>query len=558
MANEAYKPPSILDYNRFGTKTPNWAADMPENINPVPQTVRPQPVKPSPVRATLPIPQTQAKAPNVSMPDVNVQPLVGQKPNVLPDVTAPDLGIQNYLATRNQGAEQARLAGGRTGELAYAVRNNPVTDAVLSAGNAALSVGDAVGRGAADLYGGIANFGKGVITGDYTPIGSGNAAEQTIASATNTKPAPTAAAKATPAQPAASTVKPVASAPAKTETTIAQNTQAKPAPTNTGVPKPSKPAKAGKPSANPAAQTQPQAQAPVDVGADPYAAYKARTGIDLSNTSFAPVPSYVEKVNQTQGMDFQNGKPANVDGSAVVPVESQEQFNQRWAQIQDFYNSPEGQAVVAARQQGDVVEVQRGDKVSYTDLRNGGGKGIQDFIADQAAKDSALAKSPTSPMNNRELNQLDLLKPKLASETDIAQTGIAANASRDVASINNADEAVKTALLKEYMNPNTDAKRKEQLAPLFTSKDNKEIVVQGGEVYNEDSGQMQKVPSYVYDPSIKDYRYPNGAKPNTASGQSKLLGKPATKGGKPLPEGMIVNDGGVKLQVVNGVLQLAN
>jgi len=418
MANEQYKPPSILDYNRFGNKTPNWAADMPDNINPVPQAVRPQPVKQSPVRATLPIPQTPAKAPNVSMPDVNVQPLVGQKPNVLPDVAAPDLGIQNYLATRNQGAEQARLAGGRTGELAYAVRNNPVTDAVLSAGNAALSVGDAVGRGAADLYGGIANFGKGVITGDYTPISSGNAAEQTIASATNTKPA--SAPKATPAQTAAT--KPAASAPAKNETTIPQNTQAKPAATNSGVPKPSKPAKAGKPSANPAVQTQPQAQAPVD--GDPYAAYKARTGIDLSNTSFAPVPSYVEKVNQTQGMDFQNGKPANVDGSAVVPVETQEQFNQRWAQIQDFYNSPEGQAVVAARQQGDVVEVQRGDKTSFTDLRNGGEKGIQDFIADQAAKDSALAKSPTSPMNNRELNQLDLLKPKLTSETALAEANI--------------------------------------------------------------------------------------------------------------------------------------
>lgn len=407
---------------------------------------KPQPMKASPVRATLPIPQTPAKAPvqppgfqqvnytppmnvpNISMPDVNVQPLVGQKPNVLPDVTAPDLGIQNYLATRNQGAEKARAVGGRVGELAYSVRNNPVTDATIAGAGL---LGKALDVGAKGLKYGVdtgANLLKGVVTGDYTPLPDSPSAERTIASATNAQsasaPATTAAPKATPAQPAAT--KPAVSAPAKTETTIAQNTQAKPAATGAGVPKPVKPAKAGKPSANPTIQqqAQPQAQAPVDVGADPFESYKARTGIDLSNTSLAPVPSYVQRVDQTQGMDFQNGQRANANGSAVVPVETQEQFNQRWAMVNDFYNSPEGQALVAARQQGDVVEVQRGDKVSYTDLRNGGEKGIQDFIADQAAKDSALAKSPTSPMNNRELNQLDLLKPKLTSETALAEANI--------------------------------------------------------------------------------------------------------------------------------------
>jgi len=32
---------------------------------------------------------------------------------------------------------------------------------------------------------------------------------------------------------------------------------------------------------------------------------------------------------------------------------------------------------------------------------------------------------------------------------------------------------------------------------------------------------MQKVPSYVYDPSIKDYRYPNGANPNAKASKYK-------------------------------------
>ena len=496
-----------LDYLQDPQNDPN-AKSIADYVMP-----KPQPVKTSPVRATLPIPQTASKAP--------VQPAGFQQTNYTPPMNVPSVAPSIASAVTPGNATPApRPSGAGYSPAGYKI--NPDKGEIA--------------QFLQDRFGGEGSH--------YTPQGWVKNAPPATPAPVST-PTPTTAPKTEPAKPAPT---------AEAKPTIAQNVQA--APTNTSVPKPSKPAKAGKPAANPAVQTQPQAQ--VDVSADPYAAYKARTGIDLSNVSHAPVPSYVQRVNQTQGMDFQNVKPANMDGTAVVPVETQEQFNQRWALINDFYNSPEGQAVIAARQQGDVVEVQRGDKTSYTDLRNGGEKGIQDFIADQAAKDSALAKSPSDSMNNRELNQLDLLKPKLASETDIAQTGITANASRDVASINNADEAIKTQLLQEYMNPKTDPKRREQLAPLFAGKDNKEIVVQGGEMYNEESGQMQKVPSYVYDPSIKDYRYPNGAKPNATSGQSKLLGKPATKGGKPLPEGAIVNDGGVKLQVVNGVLQLAN
>lgn len=403
----------------------NYLQEPKNDPNAIANSILPkqQPVTSSPVRATLPIPQTQAAAPNL-----NVQPLVGQKPNVLPDVTAPDLGIQNYLATRNQGAEQARLAGGRTGELAYSVRNNPATDATI-AGVGLL--GKALDVGAKGLKSGVdtgANLLKGVVTGDYTPLPDSPSAERTIASATNpqpaTKPAPTDAPKSTPAQPAATqnanglTVTPKIDALTSSGNTVAQNTQAKPATTSAGVPKPAKPAKAGKPSANPAVQ--PQAQAPVDVGTDPFESYKARTGIDLSNTSLAPVATYLNAQNRQNAQDANNPQP----GATATAVETPEQFQQRWAMVNDFYNSPEGQALVAARQQGDVVEVQRGDKVSYTDLRNGGDKGIQDFIADQAAKDSALAKSPTSPMNNRELNQLDLLKPKLTSETALAEANI--------------------------------------------------------------------------------------------------------------------------------------
>jgi len=501
---------------------------------------KPQPVNRSPVRATLPIPQTPAKAPvqpagfqktnyappmnvpNVSMPDVNVQPLLNQQPNALPDVSAPD--VINSPVAKTIAAYAPVNVVQRAGVNA-AKYVAPVLDAGANTIAASLGMQRPNEYGMTDA---VVDKAK-----ELSPPPIVAPLEQTIKSglqaslgwtpAANAAPAPTAVAKPEPAsaKPETGAIKTAAAAPADAKPTIAQNVQAKPAATSTSVPKPAKPPKAGKTATNPAAQAQPSVQAQADVGADPYAAYKARTGIDLTNVNHAPVPSYVQPVNQTQGMEFQNGNPANVDGSAVVPVETQEQFNKRWALINDFYNSPEGQAVISARQQGDVVEVQRGDSTSYTDLRNGGDKGIQDFIANQAAKDSALDKTPTSPMNNRELNQLDLLKPKLASETDIAQTGIAANASRDVASINNADEAVKTALLQEYMNPKTDPKRKEQLAPLFTSKDNKEIVVQGGEVYNKDSGQMQKVPSYVYDPSIKDYRYPNGANPNAKASKYK-------------------------------------
>lgn len=313
----------------------------------------------------------------------------------------------------------------------------------------------------------------------------------------------------------------------------------------------------------PAAQPDvPAAPAPAAFEGDPYESYKARTGIDLANVSHAPVPTYLDAVNREKAQD-RTFAPA---GYTEPAVETQEQFNQRWALINDFYNSPEGQAVVAARQQGDVVEVQRGDQTSFTDLRNGGIKSIQDYIADQSAKDSALAKAPTDAMTNRELNQLDLLKPKLASETDLAE-----------ANIHEAGATLRTNINEAGANKRHDFSAQELSAI--------EVGIKKGLLSNDpkvkakaeqDYQTFQKLIPAKYDAkTVKNYEDGMPVSEdlviyNTQTGQSptqtavqnakssKYVGKPAIIKGKTLPEGAIVKDGGVQLKVINGVLQLAN
>lgn len=533
MANEQYTPPSILDYNRFGNKTPNWSANMPDTINPISPASKPQPVSPSPVRATLPIPQTAAKAPAANVPNLNVQPLIGQKPNILPDVNAPSVAPSIASAINNANANTApapRPSGAGYSPAGYKI--NPDKSEFLQFMQDRFS-----GEGMHYTpQGWVKNEPKAVTPPAATASAPAtNPAANAAATPAATKPVAPKADASRPSAPSVNgfSVTPQIDAltnkPAIPVNTIAQNVPAKKAPANTGVPKPAKPAKAAKPSANPAANPAVAEQPQVD--GDPYAAYKARTGIDVSNISHAPVPTYLDAKNRESAQDLNNA-PA---GSVAPAVETPEQFNQRWALVNDFYNSPEGQAVIAARNQSNIVQVQNGDKTTYTDTGNGINKGIQDYLADQAAKDSALAKSPTDKMTNREAAQLDLLKPKLASETDITQTNTReANANKRNA-LDNADDVAKTAVLQEYLNPKTSPTRKAELAPLIlTSKDNKEIVVPGGEVYNEESGQMQKVPSYVYDPTIKDYRYPKGTNPSqqkqpTTAHINALKANPALK-----------------------------